>query len=219
MDPRGIPKFWYSNSSLNMAVNTSDLEMAILDILRLFSYNSNKKWENFQEFIPLKKEFLKIRIAITYYTRYLLIASLKLLGFRFLFTPIIILDFIPYLYHDLHVLFVQTCDCFVLQIRIIPRAMGLKILKFRPTLPLYLHWSIIKSHNCFSLYNSEFVWSPTIIYLKIFGIFNLKLIRRFSCEILHNFQSKIPKIFLETKDLFCTSFFLFDILAWCLKKK
>ena len=27
---------------------------------------------------------------------------------------------------------------FVLQIRIIPRAMGLKILKFRPTLPLYL---------------------------------------------------------------------------------
>lgn len=83
---------------------------------------------------------MKIRIAITYYTRYLLIASLKLLEFRFLFTLIIIiLDFIPYLYHDLHVLFVQTCDCFVLQIRIIPRAMGLKILKFRPTLPLYLH--------------------------------------------------------------------------------
>ena len=162
---------------------------------------------------------MKIRIAITYYTRYLLIASLKLLEFRFLFTLIIIiLDFIPYLYHDLYVLFVQTCDCFVLQIRIIPRAMGLKILKFRPTLPLYLHWSIIKSHNFFSLYNSEFVWSPTIIYWKNFGIFNLKIIRRFSCEILHNFQSKIPKIFLETKDLFCTSFFLFDILAWCLKK-
>ena len=60
-----------------------------------------------------KNEFLKIRIAITYYTRYLLIASLKLLEFRFLFTLIIIiLDFIPYLYHDLYVLFVQTCDCF-----------------------------------------------------------------------------------------------------------
>ena len=59
-----------------------------------------------------KNESLKIRIAITYYTRYLLIASLKLLEFRFLFTPIIILDCIPYLYHDLYVLFVQTCDCF-----------------------------------------------------------------------------------------------------------
>ena len=57
MDPRGIPKFWYSNSSLNMAVNTSDLEMAILDILPLFSYNSNKNEKISGIYSTKKKSF------------------------------------------------------------------------------------------------------------------------------------------------------------------